>query len=470
MERPLLPLVLVAFLLALLPGAALAQAPAALPAALQPSSLILQGTVLGPDGRAVADARVDVRLQGSQDEITFGDTLTDVDGKFALLGLVLEPEHYVIHASAPGLEAQEQPFAIDKDGHASATEFTLKLNTQQLTRDALKEGYNVVRVFYATDRAPVTGGPTLNYAADRSGSNSVSYGMCEVSIPPGHQFATVEKPHIWRLEFHSDPEKHLTLRTVTSEPRDRFFQDVAKSVAQSPGKEAFVFVHGYNVSFESAALRTAQLTYDLGFKGAPIFYDWPSRGSLVSYLADENSVGGSIANLHQFLEDVANRSGATVIHVIAHSMGNRALLPAMAQLANDRSYKSFGKFHDVVLAAPDVDKDAFTKWVAQIKTAQTPVTLYVSDRDQALLASQLLFRNSPRAGEGGPNAIVMRGVDTIDVSKVSMDALGHSYYGSNPTVVTDLLSFLRGKPMPRQGLTRVPEGSLAYWLMNPGPG
>ena len=33
-------------------------------------------------------------------------------------------------------------------------------------------------------------------------------------------------------------------------------------------RQAFVFLHGYNVTFEAAAYRTAQIAYDLRFDGA----------------------------------------------------------------------------------------------------------------------------------------------------------------------------------------------------------
>jgi esterase/lipase superfamily enzyme len=219
------------------------------------------------------------------------------------------------------------------------------------------------------------------------------------------------------------------------------------------------------VSFEDAAIRTAQLAYDFGFKGAPIFYSWPSRGSLFGYLYDEQSVQQTVQNLKQFLGDVATSSGATVVHLIAHSMGNRALLPALAQLSSDPHFQDLGKFNTVVLAAPDVDRDVFMKLVARIHNPQNNITLYVSERDQALAASHLLFHKEPRAGEGGTDTIVMPGLDTVDVTKLSMDALGHSYFGDNRSVVMDLLAFLKGKLAPRPGLNKVAVGNLAYWQM-----
>jgi hypothetical protein len=35
-------------------------------------------------------------------------------------------------------------------------------------------------------------------------------------------------------------------------------------------QEALVFIHGYHVTFDEAARKTAQLNWDLGFRGIPI--------------------------------------------------------------------------------------------------------------------------------------------------------------------------------------------------------
>jgi esterase/lipase superfamily enzyme len=114
-----------------------------------------------------------------------------------------------------------------------------------------------------------------------------------------------------------------------------------------------------------------------------------------------------------------------------------------------------------------VDRDVFMKQITAIQKPQNKLTLYVSANDQALEASHLLFHKEPRAGEGGRDSIVMEGLDTVDVSQLSADALGHSYFADNRTVVRDLLEFLQGKIPPRPGLTKVPVGTLAYWQMIP---
>jgi len=93
------------------------------------------------------------------------------------------------------------------------------------------------------------------------------------------------------------------------------------------------------------------------------------------------------------------------------------LSKALEEMARDGDIKTV-RFHQVVFAAADVDADDFrTQYAPAIAKLSQRITLYVSSADRALLASQKL-RQYPRAGEAGPNLLVMDGVDTIDVSPV----------------------------------------------------
>ena len=67
------------------------------------------------------------------------------------------------------------------------------------------------------------------------------------------------------------------------------------------------------------------------------------------------------------------------------------------------------------------------------KRTQRP-TLYVSRNDGALKASYG-FHGYRRAGDAAPTPVVVDGIDTIDVSRISAD---HSYIGSNHRVMSDL--------------------------------
>jgi esterase/lipase superfamily enzyme len=307
--------------------------------------------------------------------------------------------------------------------------------------------------------------PDLAYGMKRG--RGVELGMCEVSIPKEHEVGVLEAPSIFKLELRETPERHVVLLDVERLPEEAFYTALSERVARSPAKDAFVFVHGYNVSFEDAARRTAQIAYDLDFPGAPVFYSWPSQASLTGYTVDENNVEWTVPHLREFLTEVVERSGAEQMHLVAHSMGNRALANALRGLSYRRDVKQ-PMFNHVVLTAPDVDADVFRRDLAPriVKTAER-VTLYASSNDKALSYSKTVH-GYPRAGDTGEDLVVVRGIDTIDVSAVdtSLFGLGHVYYGSNQTVLADLFDLIRTAKPPeeRRWLRAELLGSLRYWV------
>jgi len=302
----------------------------------------------------------------------------------------------------------------------------------------------------------------IGYGNDRG---EVKVGTCDVSIPKYHEAGVVERPSILRLDFKEDPRKHVVLLDVQEEEPDDFYAALKAKVGSSPQREAFVFVHGYNVTFEDAARRTAQLAYDLKFDGPPIFFSWPSQGGLLQYAVDETNVAWTVPHLRDFLASVTRRSGAKSVHLIAHSMGNRALTSALLALAADMKSEA-PMFREVVLTAPDIDADVFKRDIAPFitRTARR-VTLYASSNDEALALSKRLHGYA-RAGDSGSELVVVEGIDTIDVSNVDTSLVGHSYYGSNDTVLADLFYILT-EPKParqRHWLEPVSLGQSVYWV------
>ncbi|HXA18650.1 MAG TPA: alpha/beta hydrolase [Thermoanaerobaculia bacterium] len=304
-----------------------------------------------------------------------------------------------------------------------------------------------MKVFFATDRNLVARDKvpprfqTLKYyfGGDRELKNlpaiGFTLGECLVTIPDTNYVKFSGK-----LDYKSgvyDPENSIFVED------DRLYSDekewltsLNKRVDADKEQEAFVFIHGFNVTFIDAARRTAQIYYDLGFKGAPIFYSWPSGGNLWNYWADEASVEWSAGHLRNFLDFVAQRSHAKRIHIIAHSMGNRALIHALADLGNRNADASKAgctvpptKFQQVILAAPDLDTDLFLQLESAIKSVTTHVTLYASKRDRAVLASWILHRFNrlgfPSRRSAPPD------IDAVDATAASTDFLGHSYYGQS---------------------------------------
>ncbi|HZN35615.1 MAG TPA: alpha/beta hydrolase [Pirellulaceae bacterium] len=307
------------------------------------------------------------------------------------------------------------------------------------------------------------------YTTERSAGNRVELGLCEVTIPRSHISGELEAPTVLRLEVREDAARHVVLRGTQRLASPKFFELLQQRVEQSPRRELFIFVHGFNVSFEDAARRTAQMHHDLRFDGAPVFFSWPASDKFVlTYAADESNVATSAPNLKQFLLEIVQRTQARSINLIAHSMGNRALGAALREIDLELRGES-RLFNQVILAAPDLDAEDFRTNIAPaLRRTAKGLTLYASSRDDALLASQLLHRG-PRAGDAGQGLVVIPGIDTIDVTAIDSSPWGHSYYGSSDPVLTDLKALLlQSTPaQDRTWLSPAERDGQTYWIFQP---
>ncbi|MFI4874882.1 MAG: alpha/beta hydrolase [Blastopirellula sp. JB062] len=315
-------------------------------------------------------------------------------------------------------------------------------------------------------RALASGGAM--YGGERG---ALQFGTCQISIPEVHEVGQLESPSVLRLELTERPEKHVVLLEVLTKEEEAFFADLREKVAQSPRRELLIFVHGYNVSFEDAARRTAQMAYDLKFTGVPMFYSWPSQADLFGYATDRDNSLWTVSHLKEFLLKVAHQSDAQSINLIAHSMGNRAMGTALQEIAAEMKEET-KLFNQVVLAAPDVDATVFRDEIApQIVRSSNQVTLYASANDLALLASKNV-NGYPRAGDVRPEIVIVPGVDTIDVSAIDTSLIGHAYYGDNDSIICDIFTLLH-QPTPasqRLWLQSASGPGGMYWVFNPNGG
>jgi esterase/lipase superfamily enzyme len=397
-------------------------------------------------------------------------TQTDVDGRYMLLGVSLSAAHYTLRFAKNGYSAVVREIDIRLGVLSDNFKFDVELVPSPPRMGAergLKPGVPLaqVKVFYATDRKLDSATSVTTYlgAPSRSG---LAFGSCDVSIPPNHRAGNIEAPSLWRLELSPDPEQHIVVRRVAPTSKEQFFRDLSQAISNGKQQEAFLFIHGYNVTFEDAIKRTAQLAYDMRFGGVPITYSWPSKGSLFSYGDDEKQIEATKEDLKAFLNDLQAQSGARQIYLVAHSMGNRALLAALSQLASETQGKALHAFKQVIFAAPDVAQSDFKLLTGLIARWSPHLTLYVSSHDQALLLSRHFHSGMTRAGDAEPAPLVLVGLDTIDVSEVSTEFLGHTYYGECKSVVADIIQVFRNDLVPR-GLKPAMSTTGAYWMMVP---
>ena len=330
-------------------------------------------------------------------------------------------------------------------------------------------GFASVDVYYATDRNRTgSSAPSEFYGGGRG---ELEMGIATVTIPHAHTPGVLEAPSIWKLEFRADPAKHVVLQSVEPMDPDSYFGRMQSEFEDRPEREALIFVHGYNVSFDGAARRAAQLAHDMRYVGVPILYSWPSRGSTTGYVADTAVVRLSARRLTKFLDDVVERSGAQVIHLVAHSMGNRALTDALELMALRRGVKQGDQpvFGQILFAAPDVDAGLFRALLPTIQPLAKRLTLYASEEDWALAVSRKLHGNAPRAGLGGPYTLRDPLIDSIDMSELGEDMLAHSYFADDSSAIADMMTLFwqNTNPARRCGLMEQ-SGETPVWRYKRG--
>lgn len=317
-----------------------------------------------------------------------------------------------------------------------------------------------MNVFFATDRDEnETAEIHERFGIDR---DKLRYGITNVSIPFSHKIGEIEKPAYWFLR--KNPNKHIMMHDIRTLRPSYFYKKLSYEIRKSDKKNTFIFIHGYNTSFEEAARRTAQITYDLGFNGAPVFYSWPSTGNELHYTIDAENIKWAQKNIENFLNEFIKKSKARNIYLIAHSMGSRALTRSYISVIK-RSPFLKSRIKEIILAAPDIDSQIFKRDIAPAMTKiGKPVTLYASSEDYALKASRS-FHGSPRAGESGNEIVIFPGIETIDATNVKTDLLGHSYFSKKRSVISDMYYVIREgfRANKRFGLSRVITNRGIYW-------
>jgi len=337
-----------------------------------------------------------------------------------------------------------------------------------LTRRAVKapsaKSLVEITTYYATNRnrsgAPE---PAAFYGAKVEGT--LEYGRAVVTIPLTHSPGNIELPSLWRLE-REDRNKHFVLKSVEPLSLDATRSEMADRLQTSGSKAILAFVHGYNVGFREAAMRTAQLAHDLKFTGVPFFYSWPSAARVTAYLQDADAAELSEGVFEQLVEDLSSLPISDV-YLVAHSMGNRIVSKALR--ARVEKGKEISKLRELVLAAPDINADLFRTVIAPKLAAMqgTRITVYASSTDLALRASRALHRFN-RVGETVPGVFVYPQIETIDASSASsvIRAYGHSYIMDSQAVLKDIHAVIQQRTSAKQrGLAEVGNAPNSHWKL-----
>jgi esterase/lipase superfamily enzyme len=329
-------------------------------------------------------------------------------------------------------------------------------------------------VWFGTNREPLDKNDlTQGFSGDRASElNAVYYGKCDVAIPKTHRFGETGRAWLKRwMSFDFNGDDNLQLQAIhNSKDADDFWQQLNTQFQDNNPleRDAVCFLHGFNTSFEEAAIRAAQIGFDLKVRGHTAFFSWPSKGKMLKYSTDESSIMASEQAITNFLLDSTQKSGAERVHLIAHSMGNRGLLAALKNISHKvKQTNSKIKFGQIILAAADLDVDVFRQAKHAYTDLSESTTVYASSTDLPVRLSELLH-GYPRLGFARP-VTVEEGIDTIEVNNFELLNLGHGYFAEAGALLHDMFDLIQHSESPknRQNLReQSTQDGKRYWLLD----
>lgn len=291
-----------------------------------------------------------------------------------------------------------------------------------------------------------------------------------LAVDPDKTFSSFAEAQPNRLLQQEVLIESQPLQQIVDLEQDAFLEQLAGyATPDNPHPPVLIYIHGYKKSFKRAAVISAQLRYELGFPGPVITFSWPSTNSVSGYAADLENLNWSRPVLQQLIVNLQNSNPSSPIHIIAHSMGNKALLETLDELQRIASSTGDWSIGEIILVAPDIDQEIFIRDIAgKLATMPSRKTLYVSSKDFPLFASATVYQY-PRLGDSRKGVPVVEGVETIDVSDAIPLFEGHGYYEANKETIEDLY-YLINKGLgaeERPSLEAVETEEGKYWRLQP---
>jgi esterase/lipase superfamily enzyme len=290
---------------------------------------------------------------------------------------------------------------------------------------------DVETVFVGTTR--MIDPKTKRYGTERS--DEIHYARYDVSVPPDRDLGEIKFP---RKGAKGNPKTDfLTTAEVLHPTQAAFRADLAEAALSGArgGREAVIFVHGFNTNFSEGLYRIAQLAHDLDLQGATVHYSWPSAGNPLGYVRDRDSALFARDGLERLMQEVA-AAGADRIYLVAHSMGSALAMETLRQIALKGDRRLQSKIAGVILISPDLDVDVFREQARTMRQLPQPFIIFGSGRDRLLGLSATLTGEPERLGNlTDLSRLADLKVTYLDVSAYTSGA-GHFPVGDSPSLIS----------------------------------
>lgn len=423
----------------------------------------------------------DLLANGSLDKHGISDTLSCLGSLYLEQGDLQLARQAIITARRQLGNTSELLFKMAELERKRGREIAALRNYRKALRRR-KESASEVSLLFGTTRL-LESNPEDPLFGGNAGEH-VSTGKAVVLVP-GAQFSTKawleSASPLIPVGAATNPES-LHIRSKCTLTPKQFSAQARKLVARARlyPNSALVFVHGYNVTFDNALRRGAQLARDLNYDSALFVFSWPSKGKRLRYGTDRDSADKAAESLASFLGMIEAASGAEKIHLIAHSMGNRVLLPALVKVVNDVKSKVRSKIGEVILAAPAVPKEEFVAWIDELgRHGLDRFTLYASAVDKAMRVGYWREWLTVLAGYvAGGQPLLNPNVHSIDVSEagnIGLTQLNHDVFTSNPVMTEDMRQLFQNglrppeKRIPTLEVRSVESSPTSFWYYSNHP-
>ncbi|WFU75566.1 alpha/beta fold hydrolase [Bradyrhizobium sp. CB2312] len=297
-----------------------------------------------------------------------------------------------------------------------------------MTPVARSRGSKTLQVYVATTRERDKSWANVFTA---NVANSLNFARFAVSVPPNHKPGEIEMP-----TNVPDPQSSFAVVDQALISEADFLRALAlQGDTRRKRHKVFVFVHGFNNSFQESLFRLTQLQADAEIDGIPILFSWPSQGQVTAYEADKEAASYSHRHLMTLLTMLSSSPEVSDILLVAHSMGAMLTVDALRELRAQGMNRVMARLGGVVLAAPDIDARAFRDQVVAIGPLKPPLLVLVSKDDGALRASSAINGGVLRAGAINvedpvvQEAAIKAKVQVVDISRLALhDNLGHDQF------------------------------------------
>lgn len=261
------------------------------------------------------------------------------------------------------------------------------------------------------------------------------------------------------------------VRTETSASKSHIAsltRDRLTRATRFPG-QGFIFVHGFNSSFEAAVKRAAMVSFDLDFDGPAFVFAWSSQSKAWRYRSDRQRARLAVPFLVETLQRIGQLLPVMRLNIIAHSTGAEIAVNAVDALWKERAHAAPPLMGELVLAHADVKPATLARTLPSISAVGLGVTSYSSREDKAMSLSRWLRGAAKRVGS---HPARLPGVDCIDVTGLGVKRdLNHNVFVRNRMVFGDIARLLStGKRPPDERskhFARVTDSAGTHWIYRP---